>query len=153
MSAWSPNRRPRPAGARILVVVLHSTGGWFAGAVSWLRNRRSKVSAHFVVSRKGQVEKLVPLSDVAYHAGRAEWRGRGDVNAVSIGIEMEHFDGRQDWPPAQVQAVAWLVATLQRAYPGVAVTSHAEVARPRGRKVDPQAFPWRRLGLTGPARS
>lgn len=151
--SWSPNRRARPAGVPILVAILHSTGGSFASAVNWLRNRASKVSAHYVVSRSGRIEKLVPLSDVAWHAGRAAWRGRTDVNSVSIGIEQEHIDGRQDWPAAQVAAVVWLVGALRAAYPGIAVTSHAEVARPRGRKVDPMGWPWQSLGRTGPDRS
>ena len=139
---WTPNRTARPAGARIQVIVLHSTGGAFAGAVSWLMARVSRASAHYVVSRSGHVEKLAPLSDRTWHAGRAEWHGQRDVNAISVGIEMEHVDGRQEWPPTQVRAVASLVQALRAAYGPLPVTGHAYVARPKGRKVDPQAYPW-----------
>ena len=139
---WTPNRRARPAWAKIRVIVLHSTGGSFASAISWLMSRASRVSAHYVVSRAGEVRKLAPLSDVTWHAGRAEWRGERNVNAISVGIEMEHVDGKQDWPPVQVSAVLRLVAGLRAVYGPLPVTSHAYVARPRGRKVDPVGFPW-----------
>ena len=139
---WTPNRRARPAWARIRLIVLHSTGGSFASAISWLMSRASQVSAHYVVSRTGEVRKLAPLSDVTWHAGKAEWRGETRVNEVSIGVEMEHVDGCQDWPAAQVAAVARLIAGLRAVYGPLPVTSHAYVARPRGRKQDPLGFPW-----------
>jgi len=139
---WTPNRRARPAWASIRLIVLHSTGGSFASAISWLMSRASRVSAHYVVSRAGEVRKLAPLSDATWHAGLAEWRGEKRVNEVSIGVEMEHVDGRQDWPAAQVAAVVALVGALRAVYGPLPVTSHAYVARPRGRKVDPVGFPW-----------
>lgn len=142
---WTPNRRARPAWAKIRLIVLHSTGGAFAGAVSWLMHAGSGVSAHYVVSRAGQVKKLAPLSDVTWHAGKAAWKGETRVNDISVGIEMEHLDGRQDWPAAQVDAVVALVVALRAVYSKLPVTSHAYVARPTGRKVDPVGFPWGRV--------
>ena len=142
---WTPNRRARPAWAKIRVIVLHSTGGAFAGAVAWLMNKASQVSAHYVVSRAGQVKKLAPLSDVTWHAGKAEWRGETRVNDISVGIEMEHIDGRQDWPAKQVAAVVALIGALRAVYGPLPVTSHAYVARPRGRKQDPLGFQWAKV--------
>ncbi len=139
---WTPNRRARPAWAKIRLIVLHSTGGSFASAISWLMNKASQVSAHYVVSRAGAVKKLAPLSDVTWHAGKAEWRGETRVNDISVGIEMEHIDGRQDWPAKQVAAVVALIGALRAVYGPLPVTSHAYVARPRGRKVDPVGCPW-----------
>ncbi|MHB9026859.1 MAG: N-acetylmuramoyl-L-alanine amidase [Armatimonadota bacterium] len=140
--AESPNRGD---GERWAGIVLHSTGGAFQGAVRWLLQRVSKASAHFVVSRAGEVRQLVSLRHVAWHAGKSDWRGQGCANRFTIGIEMEHLDGRQDWPPVQLRAVAALCRALMAKYPHIGISDivgHADVARPRGRKVDPRDFPW-----------
>jgi N-acetyl-anhydromuramyl-L-alanine amidase AmpD len=62
-------------------IVIHVTEGPFDGTVAWLRDPRAHASANFVVSRSGQVQELVPLHDIAWHAGN--WA----VNKQSIGIE------------------------------------------------------------------
>jgi hypothetical protein len=41
-----------------------------------------------------------------------------------------------------VQTTANLVAALRQKHGNLPVLSHAAVARPVGRKVDPQDFPW-----------
>jgi N-acetyl-anhydromuramyl-L-alanine amidase AmpD len=128
---------------KVRCLVLHSTGGAFNGAVSWLKNPAARVSAHFVVSRSGKIVQLVPLERVAYHAGTSTWGGKVGVNGFSIGIEMEHLDGKQDWPTAQLTAVAALVKWLCKRYhlSTDAITTHAAVGRPVGRKIDPYLFP------------
>ena len=125
-------------------IVLHSTEGGFAGAVSWLLNRISRASAHFVVSRSGEMRQLVSVHRRAWHAGRSKWDRRVNLNTCSIGIEMEHWDKKQDWPLAQLKAVAKLVAELRREFniPVGKVVGHDQIAWPRGRKIDPWAFPW-----------
>jgi N-acetylmuramoyl-L-alanine amidase len=124
------------------LIILHSTGGAFAGAVSWLRQKISGVSAHFVVSRLGEIVQLVDTDRIAYHAGVSHWGARTSINSCGIGIEMEHLDGRQDWPMAQLDAVIKLVRLLRYHY-GIAVDQvlgHNQIAP--GRKVDPRDFPW-----------
>jgi N-acetylmuramoyl-L-alanine amidase len=140
----SPNSAARPAGVNPCVIVLHSTGGSMASASAWLRNADAKVSAHFLVSRTGVVEQLVSVHRAAWHAGKSAWRGRPNVNAFSIGIEMEHVDNQQDWTPAQLEAVATLCRALMTLFhiPAASIVSHASVATPAGRKIDPAAFPW-----------
>ena len=61
-------------------IVVHSTEGSFVGSVRWLRSRRSHGSAHYVVSRRGEVIQLVSITDVALHAGNRR------TNRRSIGI-------------------------------------------------------------------
>lgn len=144
----SPNRSRRQQG-EVSLIVLHSTEGNFEGAVSWLCNPQSQASAHYVVPRNPQAKpilQLVPLEEKAWHAGRSQWRGRTGVNEFSVGIEMEHFDRREDWPQEQVEAVAWLCAQIM-AHLGkeLEVVGHADVAVPRGRKIDPWEFPWERF--------
>ncbi len=51
------------------VVVCHITEGSYIGAVSWLKNPKAQASAHFVVSRKGEITQLVDLRDTAWANG------------------------------------------------------------------------------------
>ena len=154
----SPNHSSRPEGVRPSLIVLHSTGGSYHGALAWLRDPTAHVSAHFLIGRDGVTVQLVPLDRAAWHAGRSGWRGQainGSVNALSIGIELEHFDGKQEWPEAQLQALFALLKVLCEEFSlrSDAVVGHLDVARPFGRKVDPVDFPWGRLHValyTGP---
>jgi N-acetyl-anhydromuramyl-L-alanine amidase AmpD len=73
-------RAQRPESG-IRFIVIHVTEGSFLGTVSWLRNPRAHSSANFVVGRDGAVQRLVPLHDVAWHAGN--WA----YNLRSVGIE------------------------------------------------------------------
>lgn len=140
----SPNERPDHDPEPWRFIILHSTGGAFAGAVSWLLNRVSKVSAHFVVSREGEIRQLVSLKNIAYHAGKSRWDGRTNLNRYAIGVEMEHKDRKQDWPDMQIIAVAELCSVLRHTYgiPMHKILGHANICDPPGRKIDPYNFPW-----------
>lgn len=78
---WSPSPNHSPRGREPDRVVIHITDGTphLPTCVEHLRDRESRVSAHFVVGQKGEVVQLVRLADRAWHAGAA--------NARSIGIE------------------------------------------------------------------
>jgi N-acetyl-anhydromuramyl-L-alanine amidase AmpD len=64
----SPNKMSRN-GWKPDIIVCHITEGSYAGAVSWLCNTASKASAHFVVSKNGEVTQLVPLNMAAWANG------------------------------------------------------------------------------------
>lgn len=107
-----------------------------------MRQKLSKVSANYLITRTSAIFTLVPPNEVAYHAGRSHWGALTNLNDKSIGIEFEHVDGKQDWPAAQVQAGAILVKALRYRYgiPVEKVVGHSDIAP--GRKVDPVGFPW-----------
>jgi hypothetical protein len=68
-------------------IVVHVTQGSFSGAVSWLKNPASGVSAHYVIqSSTGSIKQLVKDEDRAWHAKC--W------NSQAIGIEHEGFIDR-----------------------------------------------------------
>lgn len=76
------------------MIVAHDTASRIAGrgapgVVSWLCNKRAKVSAHIVIPREGPPVQLVDFDRAAWHAGKSTWRGRDNCNAWSIGIEIE----------------------------------------------------------------
>ena len=68
--AHTPNKTSTNRTAKTIdAIVIHDTEGRFLGSVRTLQNPRVDGSAHFVVSRDGQIVQLVPVTDVAWHAG------------------------------------------------------------------------------------
>lgn len=86
------------------------------------------------LGRNGTV--YVIAAGVAYHAG-ATFYPRQD-NWHAIGIEAE-ADGLSSWPEVQMDAYARLCAALAEHYgiPLSNVQGHKEIAKPAGRKIDP----------------
>jgi AmpD protein len=157
----SPHFGPRPQGARIDLVVLHSIslppgqyGGpqieqLFTGQLDWDAHpyfqqiRGMQVSAHFLVRRDGATLQFVSCDQRAWHAGPSHWRGRDNCNDFSIGIELEGLEG-DTFEPAQYHALAALMQALAVRYPLREVAGHEHVAP--GRKIDPgPGFDWQAL--------
>lgn len=157
----SPNHGPRPPGAVVDLVVLHSIslppgefGGdaiarLFTNQLDWSAHpsfeaiRGLQVSAHFLVRRCGSLLQFVSTDRRAWHAGASSWQGRPNCNDYSIGIELEGLEGGQ-FEPAQYAALAPLLQALVRRHPLRAVTGHEHVAP--GRKHDPgPGFDWQAL--------
>jgi hypothetical protein len=117
----SPNKSER--GATISHIILHNTAGSFVGAVSWLCDPASKVSAHLVISRTGRTAQLVPFVAKAWHAGNARY------NANSIGIEIEATTSQRGMTPDQEQKVIDWCRYLMHKYeiPAASVLVHRMV--------------------------
>ena len=136
----SPHQDARDGGP-ISAIVLHHTA-MVENAVEtgkFFQRPNAKVSAHYVVDRDGSLVRSVPDDRRAWHAGRSEFQGTGDVNDFSIGIEICNVgDGVEPYPQAQVDAVVNLVAWLSKTYdvPMTRLTRHRDVAVPLGRKRD-----------------
>lgn len=165
----SPNFGPRPAGAAIDLLIVHSIslppgvyGGpeieaLFTNRLDWEAHpyfgqiRGATVSAHFLVRRDGELIQFVSCADRAWHAGVSSWRGRDNCNDGSIGIELEGLEGSV-FDAAQYEVLARLTDAVAGRYPIEAVVGHEHVAP--GRKGDPgPGFDWallRRL-VTAPA--
>ena len=68
-------------------IILHHSAGSFAGGVSWILNRESKVSYHYLINPdNGDRVQLVWDSKRAWHAGRSRWGKYRGLNSHSIGI-------------------------------------------------------------------
>jgi AmpD protein len=154
----SPNFGPRPAGAGIDLIVVHSIslppgeyGGehvqrLFTNTLDWDAHpyfqsiRGMAVSSHFYVRRGGELWQFVSCDERAWHAGTSSWRGRDNCNDDSIGIELEGLEGRT-FEPAQYETLVQLAAALAQRYPIAHVAGHEHIAP--GRKQDPGAgFDW-----------
>jgi N-acetylmuramoyl-L-alanine amidase len=154
IEAPSPNRGPRRGGARPDLVVIHHTAMWSAAdAIARLRNPAAAVSCHYVIGEDGQVWRLVPEAERAWHAGAGAWGGVEDVNSRSIGIELANPGPLADFPPfpePQMAALeALLAGILARWSIGPErVIAHSDMAP--GRKADPgPKFDWLRLARAG----
>jgi N-acetylmuramoyl-L-alanine amidase len=122
MSRWigcpdSNFRRGRPFGLRPEAVVVHIMDGSFAAGESVFRDPTSHKSAHYGISRDGEVDQYVDENDTAFHAGiviNPTWpllKPRVNPNFYTIGIEHE---GRPDdvWPEALLSASATLIGQI-----------------------------------------
>lgn len=140
----SPNYSNRSG--NVQCIVLHATASRQASpAVYWFMSLESKVSAHYVVAKDGTVYRMVPDEKRAWHAGKAMWNGRTDVNDISIGIEIANMnDGDDIYTDEQVHAVAVLCRYLTEKYklPPGSITSHYAVSYALQGKTDPQGWRW-----------
>ncbi len=161
----SPNCDDRPAGATIDLLLIHHISlpaARFSGdAIERLFTNRLdasahpafaelagvRVSAHFLVRRRGELLQFVPTLRRAWHAGASSFEGRERCNDFSIGVELEGT-GERAYTLAQYRALDRLTAALRARHPLRFVAGHSDVAP--GRKFDPgPSFDWDRfLGST-----
>lgn len=123
--------------------VLHGTLGKYQGAIDWLctppekRNPVSYSSAHFVISKLGEITQLAEINDKTWHAGivsNPTYRARlylprkigipkiipipnsqyDNPNKYFVGVEFELFE-EEELTKAQVDAFV----SLTRLYPQI----------------------------------
>ncbi|WP_187431545.1 N-acetylmuramoyl-L-alanine amidase AmiD [Roseobacter fucihabitans] len=142
----SPNFGPRRDGLTPSIVVLHYTAmASSAAAIARLCDPKAQVSSHYVICRRGEAVQLVSEAQRAWHAGAGEWRGQGDINSRSIGIELDNA-GDHPFPEPQMAALETLLADILSRWsiPPQNVIGHSDMAP--GRKIDPGSrFDWARL--------
>lgn len=146
----SPNCGPRRGGLTPSMVVIHYTAmGSAEAAIARLCEPEAEVSAHYVISRDGELTQLVPEEKRAWHAGAGEWRGLTDINSRSVGIELDNT-GAHPFPEPQMSVLETLLSEIMSRWPIAArdVIGHSDMAP--GRKFDPgPRFDWARLARRG----
>ncbi|AVP58979.1 1,6-anhydro-N-acetylmuramyl-L-alanine amidase AmpD [Pulveribacter suum] len=157
----SPNQGERPAGAQVDLIVVHSIslppGSYGGGQVQQLFTNRLdwnahpyfaqirglQVSSHFFIERTGALWQFVDAGQRAWHAGLSHYRGRGNCNDDSVGIELEGLEG-QRFESAQYAALLRLCRALMEQFPIRFIAGHEHIAPQR--KGDPgSGFEWPRL--------
>ena len=160
----SPNFGERPGGAHIDLLVVHSIslppGDYgnhnvqrlFTNQLDWDAHpyfqgiQGLQVSAHFFISRTGELWQFVSCNARAWHAGQSSYRGRNNCNDDSIGVELEGLEGSTFEAP-QYETLSALCSALMAQYPIAHVAGHEHIAT--GRKEDPgPGFDWQRLQHT-----
>ncbi|KNG92560.1 N-acetylmuramoyl-L-alanine amidase [Pseudaestuariivita atlantica] len=134
------------------MVMLHYTAMRTARAArDWLCDDRAEVSAHYVISERGEVWHLVHEADRAWHAGDGAWGAVEDVNSRSIGIELANT-GDHPFAEPQMAALETLLDGIMARWniPPERVIGHS--CHAPGRKRDPgPRFDWARLAHEGRA--
>jgi hypothetical protein len=140
-SDWQPSPHFQAGGREreIKYVVMHTVEGSYQGCISWFKNPKAKVSAHYVVAYDGRVTQFVREEDIAWHAGDKEY------NRTSIGIEHEGYADKDGWTLAQYRASAAITAYYCRKYKIPAdrehIISHQSITPKRRRDPGPH-FNW-----------
>ncbi len=150
----SPNFDARPTGVVPEILVLHYTDtANLAESLGILLDPAKQVSAHYLIDEDGAIYRLVAEEMRAWHAGKANWRGLTDINARSIGIELQnpgHRCGYRAFAEPQVEAAIALCSDIARRHKIAArdLVAHSDIAP--ARKMDPgELFPWDRLAMAG----
>lgn len=145
---WAPTihydlRKPN------FVILHHTSQNSVAQTVRTFQLEHTKVSAHYIIGKDGQVIQMLNDFERAWHAGRSKWGAVTDLNSVSIGIELDN-NGGESFPEEQIRSLLVLLDTLKVRYniPQTNFIGHADVAPTR--KNDPNVFfPWKRLAQHG----
>ena len=157
----SPNFGQRPAAAHVDLIVIHSIslppgeyGGdgvqrLFTNQLDWSLHpyyrqiQAMQVSAHFYITRTGELWQFVSTDQRAWHAGASRYRGRDNCNDDSIGVELEGIEGG-DFEALQYETLGSLCPAIAQHYPVRHVAGHEHIAP--GRKADPgRGFRWAHL--------
>ncbi len=120
-------------------VVLHHSDGSYRGGCEWISNPASKVSYHVLIARDGRRTVFANDTERAWHAGRSNWMGRGDLNSWSLGLAWE--GNTYDYPlgdDAMASAIEWLAPRLRKwGIPMSMVVTHQQVSPSRKTDISP----------------
>lgn len=144
----SPNHSVKPRESKkIKFIIIHYTGMQSEGeSIKRLIKKKSKVSAHYLIGRKGNVIKMVEESNIAWHAGKSRWKNHKNLNSQSIGIELVnkgHRYGYENFSKKQILHLKILIKFLIKKYKikYENILGHSDIAPLR--KTDPgEKFPW-----------
>ena len=134
----------------IKFIIIHYTGMQSEiESIKRLKNPESKVSCHYIISRKGRIIQIVQDRKVAWHAGRSKWKKFTNLNKDSIGIELVNKGyefGYQNYTKEQIKSLIRLCKNLKKKYAikKENFLGHSDIAPLR--KIDPgEKFPWKKL--------
>lgn len=90
-------------------ILIHIGEGSYSSIYSWFQNSSANVSAHYVVSHRGDITQMVRHADIGWHSGN--WT----YNASSIGIEHAGYaSNSNNWTNAMYHASARLSAYISK---------------------------------------
>ncbi len=154
--AETPNKSGRN-GKKPIAIVNHITSGNHPGCLSWMRNPQAGASAHYLVTRAGEIFQMVKDEDASWHAGvvdRPNWPlyDGTNPNRRTIGIEHEGYKtngGDGNLTEAQYRATLWLHKQLVAKW-GISVDrdyiiGHYRIDSVNRPNCPGPKFPWDRL--------
>ena len=133
-------------------IVIHYTGMKnLKLAYKKLSDKSSKVSVHYLISKKGIVFNLLCPKYKAWHAGKSKWNNYNNINDYSIGIELEnkgHDYGYSNFSISQYNSLRKLIFFLRKNFLILDkdIVFHSDIAP--NRKQDPgEKFLLNRIGI------
>ena len=87
----TPNVWQLPIAGPKFLILHYSMSGNVAGTVAHLTNPASKVSAHIVIGRDGEVVQLAGFDKRCWHCGPSSWGGLTQLNYYAVGIEFVNW--------------------------------------------------------------
>ena len=146
----SPNFNERIENQQLRYLILHYTAMESCqDALERMCKKKNKVSAHFLISKKGEIFYLVNQNKIAWHAGKSYWKNIKNLNSRSIGIEIDnsgHHVNNEDYHHLQIKSLCELIKKLIKEYNinPKNILGHSDIAP--FRKIDPgENFPWKKL--------
>ena len=131
------------------IIIHHTAQDSLQKTLRTFTSLKTKVSAHYVISRDGKVVHMLNDYLRAWHAGNSSWGRDTDINSVSLGIELDN-NGSEAFSDIQINSLLALLTKLKKDYniPTPNIIGHSDIAPTR--KVDPSAlFPWKLLAENG----
>jgi N-acetylmuramoyl-L-alanine amidase len=131
------------------VVIHHTAQDSVEQTLKTFSLQKTQVSAHYVISRNGDIYHMLNDYFRGWHAGVGMWGNNTDLNSSSIGIELDN-NGYEDFSPEQINSLLKVLKQLKEKYniPAKNFIGHSDIAP--GRKVDPNSnFPWKKLAGKG----
>ncbi len=106
------------------MIVIHQAAGSYSACVNWFAsaNNTYHTSAHYCISKYGEITQMVKIKDKAHHAGTRNMR--------SIGIEHEGTATANLFTDAEYRASALLVKWLSTTYGVVTTNNHLSETQP-----------------------
>lgn len=141
----SPNFNERKSKDIKLVIIHYTALKSVSESIKYLCSKKNKVSSHFLISNKGDIYSLVSEKKRAWHAGYSYWKGRTDINSISIGIELDFSptDKNNKFTNKLIFSLIFLINRITNKYKILPenVLGHSDIAPYR--KIDPgNLFPW-----------
>jgi N-acetylmuramoyl-L-alanine amidase len=131
------------------IIIHHTAQDSLQKTLRTFTSQKTKVSAHYVISRDGKVVHMLNDYLRAWHAGNSSWGKTTDINSVSLGIELDN-NGSEPFSDIQINSLLALLTKLKKDYsiPTQNIIGHSDIAPTR--KVDPSVFfPWKLLAANG----
>ena len=86
----SPNHNPSGKFDISYLIIHYTATNTLRKALKIFLDKRSKLSCHWLISKRGTIYKIVNEENIAWHAGKSFWKGEFNLNNRSIGIELEN---------------------------------------------------------------
>ena len=131
----------------IKYIIIHYTGVQSNKySLEIFNNKESKVSCHWLISKKGKIYKIVEEKNIAWHCGISNWKKITDLNRYSIGIELDnpgHGINYKKFPLSQMNSLVFLLRKAINKYNinYKNILGHSDICPER--KTDPgELFDW-----------